>query len=170
VLAAGPFLVASLIVNTWIFAAGKYLNLGAAPPLALVQITDWVVSFIAIKVLFAFIFKVLPRVPLHWGDVISAVAPSLLFTAGKVPLGVYLGKAAFTDTYGATGSLVVALVWVYYSAQVLFLGAEVTLRLNASTSERLPGCLAPVLLSTVSRDSRPWANVGCAVGSIDGKP
>ena len=127
VLASGLFLVASLIVNAWIFAAGKYLNSGVAPPEALVQTTDWVVSFVVITVLFAFIFKVLPRVPLRWGDVtIGAVATSLLFTAGKVLLGVYLGKAGFADTYGAAGSLVIVLVWVYYSAQVLFLGAEFT--------------------------------------------
>jgi membrane protein len=63
----------------------------------------------------------------HWGDVgIGAVATSLLFTAGKVLLGFYLGNADFTDTYGAAGSLVIVLVWVYYSAQVLFLGAEFT--------------------------------------------
>ena len=127
VLASGLFLVASLIVNAWIFAAGKYLNSGAAPPQALVQTTDWVVSFVVITVLFAFIFKVLPSVPLHWGDVaFGAVVTSLLFTAGKFLLGVYLGKASFTDTYGAAGSLVIVLVWVYYSAQVLFLGAEFT--------------------------------------------
>lgn len=127
VLASGLFLVASLIVNAWVFAAGRYLNSGAAPPQALVETTDWVVSFVVITVVFAFIFKVLPRVPLHWGDVtMGAVATSLLFTAGKVLLGVYLGKAGFTDTYGAAGSLVIVLVWVYYSAQVLFLGAEFT--------------------------------------------
>ena len=127
VLASGLFLVASLIVNAWIFAAGKYLNSGAAPPEALVRTTDWGVSFVVVTVLFAFIFKVLPRVPLQWGDVtIGAVATSLLFTAGKVLLGVYLGKAGFRDTYGAAGSLVIVLVWVYYSAQVLFLGAEFT--------------------------------------------
>jgi len=127
VLASGLFLVASLIVNTWIFAAGRYLNSGAAPPEALVQTTDWVVSFVVVTVLFAFIFKVLPRVSLHWGDVaIGAVVTSLLFAVGKSLLGVYLGKAGFTDTYGAAGSLVIILVWVYYSAQVLFLGAEFT--------------------------------------------
>jgi membrane protein len=56
----------------------------------------------------------------------GAVATSLLFAAGKFLLGVYLGKADFTDTYGAASSLVIILVWVYYSAQVLFLGAEFT--------------------------------------------
>jgi membrane protein len=127
VLASGLFLVVSLIVNAWIFAAGKYLNSGAAPPEALVQTTDWVVSFVVITVLCAFIFKVLPRVPLEWGDVaIGAVLTSLLFAAGKFLLGLYLGRSSFTDTYGAAGSLVIVLVWVYYSAQVLFLGAEFT--------------------------------------------
>ena len=127
VLASGLFLVISLIVNAGIFAAGKYFNSGEAPPVTLVQTTDWVVSFVVITVLFAFIFKVLPRVPLHWSDVtLGAVVTSLLFAAGKFLLGVYLGKAGFTDTYGAAGSLVIVLVWVYYSAQVLFLGAEFT--------------------------------------------
>jgi membrane protein len=127
VLASGLFLVISLIVNAWIFAAGKLLNSGAAPPQALVETGDWLVSFVVITFLFAFIYKVLPSVPLHWGDVtIGAVATSLLFTGGKVLLGVYLGKARFSDTYGAAGSLIIVLVWVYYSAQVLFLGAEFT--------------------------------------------
>jgi len=127
VLASGSFLVISLLVNAWIFAAGKYLDAGAAPSQALVQTTEWAVSFVVITVLFAIIFKVLPRVPLRWGDVtLGAVATALAFTAGKVLLGVYLGKADFTDTYGAAGSLVLVLVWVYYSAQVLYLGAEFT--------------------------------------------
>ncbi len=127
VLASGLFLVVSLIVDAWIFSAGKFLTSGAAPPEAMVQTTDWLVSFVVITVLFALIFKVLPRVPLQWGDVgLGAVVTSLLFAAGKFLLGVYLGKAGFKDTYGAAGSLVIALVWVYYSAQVLFFGAEFT--------------------------------------------
>jgi membrane protein len=127
VLASGLYLVASLIVTAWVSAAGKYLNSGVAPPQALVQTSDWLVSFVVITVLFAFIFKVLPSVPVQWGDVgVGAVATSLLFTVGKVLLGVYLGKAGFSDTYGAAGSLAIVLVWVYYSAQVLFLGAEFT--------------------------------------------
>ncbi len=127
VLASGLFLMASLIVDAWLFAASKYLNSGTALPKLLVQTTDWVISFVAITALFAFIFKVLPRVPLQWGDVgIGAVLTSLLFVAGKLLLSVYLGKAGFADTYGAAGSLIIVLVWVYYSAQVLFLGAEFT--------------------------------------------
>jgi membrane protein len=127
VLGAGLFLLASLIVNVWLSAADQYLNSVAAPPRGLIQAADWVVSFAVITVLFAFIFKVLPKVPLKWGDVtVGAVLTSLLFTAGKSLLGVYLGKASFTDTYGAASSLIIVLVWVYYSAQVFYLGAEFT--------------------------------------------
>ena len=91
------------------------------------QTVDWVVTFVVITVLFAFIFRVLPSVSLQWSDVIiGAILTSLLFTAGKSLLGLYLGRAGFANTYGAAGSLVILLLWVYYSAQVLFLGAEFT--------------------------------------------
>jgi len=127
VLASGLFLVASLIASAGIVATSKYLNLGEEPPVILLQAADWVVSFVVITILFAVIFKVLPRVRLRWSDVtLGAIGTSLLFAAGKILLGVYLGKAGFNDTYGAAGSLVIVLVWVYYSAQVLFLGAEFT--------------------------------------------
>ena len=119
--------MASLIVNAGIFAAATYLGSGAAPPELLVQITDWVASFVVTTILFAFIFKVLPTVPRHWGDVIpGAVLTSLLFTAGKLLLAVYLGNVGLTDTYGTASSFVVVLIWVYYSALVLFWGAEFT--------------------------------------------
>ncbi len=125
VLGAGLFLLASLIVSAWRTAAGQYLDSVATLPQALIHIADWLVSFVVITLLFAFIFKVLPNVTLKWGDVIiGAVFTSLLFTAGKSLLGVYLGRATFTDTYGAASSLVILLVWVYYSAQVFYLGAE----------------------------------------------
>ncbi len=127
VLAFGLFLIVSLIVNAGIFAASRYLNSGVAPSQAIAHTTDWLISFFVLTVLFAFIFKALPHVPLHWGDVtLGAIATSVLFSAGKSLLGVYLGKAGFANTYGAAGSLVLILVWVYYSAQVLFLGAEFT--------------------------------------------
>ena len=126
VLGAGLFLLTSLIVNACISAADQYLK-PVAPPTAFIQTVDWAVSFVVITVLFAFIFKVLPAVSLEWGDVIiGAVLTSFLFTVGKYLFGVYLGKAGFADSYGAAGSLVILLVWVYYSAQVLFSGAEFT--------------------------------------------
>ena len=127
VLGAGLYLLASLILNLWLSAAYKFLNPAADPPRFLSQSTGWLFSVVAIAVLFALIFKLMPNVLLEWGDVlIGAVFTSLMFAAGKALLGLYLGAAGFTDTYGAAGSLVVLLVWVYYSAQVFLFGAEFT--------------------------------------------
>jgi membrane protein len=140
VLASGLFLLASLTLDAWIFAVRRFLDPSAFLPLAVIHIVDWFVSLVVITSLFAFIFKVLPRVPLLWSDVVpGAVGTSLLFVTGKLLLGVYLGMANFADTYGAAGSLVVVLVWVYYSAQVLYLGAEVT----RAYTLRLGSMLAP---------------------------
>ena len=126
VLGAGLYLLASLILNLWLSAAYRYLNPAADPPRFLSQ-SAWLFSIVAIAVLFALIFKLMPNVSLEWGDVlIGAVLTSIMFMAGKILLGLYLGAAGFTDTYGAAGSLVVLLVWVYYSAQVFLFGAEFT--------------------------------------------
>jgi membrane protein len=127
VLGAGLYLLASLILNLWVSAADKYLNPAANPHRFLSQPTGLLVSLVVVAVLFALIFKLMPNVSLEWGDVaIGAIFTSLMFTAGKFLLALYLAGAGFTDTYGAAGSLVILLVWVYYSAQVLFFGAEFT--------------------------------------------
>ncbi len=127
VLAAGLYLLASLILGLWISAAGRLLNPAAHPHRFLTQAAESLVSIAAVTMLFAVIFKMMPSVSLEWGDVtIGAIFTSLLFTAGKALLGIYLGGAGFTDTYGAAGSLVILLVWVYYSAQVFLFGAEFT--------------------------------------------
>ena len=127
VLGAGLCLLASLVLNLWVSAADRFLNPAANPHHFLTQSAEWLVSLVAITVLFALIFKLMPNVSLEWGDVtIGAIFTSVMFTAGKLLLGLYLGGAGFTNTYGAAGSLVVLLVWVYYSAQVFFFGAEFT--------------------------------------------
>jgi membrane protein len=120
-------LLLSVILHAWISAAVTYFRLtGTAPP-ALIHSFDWSVSFALLTLLFASIFRFLPAVLLKWQDVAAgAVVTSILFTAGKFFLGVYLTEAGFAEKYGAAGSLVVLLVWVYYSAQVVFLGAEFT--------------------------------------------
>jgi membrane protein len=143
VLGVGLVLLTSLIVNTWISAAGRHLSWLATAPVALIQTVDWVISFVLMTALFACIFKYLPAVALQWRDVAAGtVITSLLFTAGKYVLGVYLIEARFADSYGAAGSLVVFLVWVYYSAQVVFLGAEFvrtyTLRFGSHVGNYLP--------------------------------
>jgi membrane protein len=127
VLGAGLCLLASLALNLWVAAAGRYLNLQASPYRWLNQSAGALVSVVALAVLFALIFKLMPNVSLEWGEVaIGAVFTSVLFMGGRFLLGLYLAGAGFTDTYGAAGSLVVLLAWVYYSAQVFFFGAEFT--------------------------------------------
>ena len=77
--------------------------------------------------LFAAIFKILPDVDIEWNDVwLGAVATAALFAVGKIGIGFYLGRSSFTSAYGAAGSLLVLLAWVYYSSQILFFGAELT--------------------------------------------
>lgn len=77
--------------------------------------------------MFAMIYKLLPSAKLRWGDVwLGAAVTSLLFSVGKTGIGVYLGRAGVTSVYGAAGSLVLVLMWIYYSAQILLLGAEFT--------------------------------------------
>jgi membrane protein len=85
------------------------------------------VSFFLITGLFAMIYKILPRVPIAWRDVwIGSAVTALLFTVGKFAIGFYIGRSHLSAAYGAAGSLVVVLVWVYYAAQIFLLGAEFT--------------------------------------------
>jgi membrane protein len=91
------------------------------------QCVNFAVSFGVITLLFALIFKVLPDAKIAWHDVwIGAVITALLFNFGKLLLGLYLGRNGVTSAYGAAGSLVIVLLWVYYSSQILFLGAKFT--------------------------------------------
>lgn len=127
VVGIGFLLMVSLIVSAAVAALTKYIG-GLLPGIGIIsQIGSNVVSFVVITVLFAMIFKVLPDVKVAWRDVwIGGAVTSLLFTGGKFLLGWYLGRSTTISAYGAAGSLVLILLWVYYSAQILFFGAEVT--------------------------------------------
>ena len=84
-------------------------------------------SYVIVTVMFAMIYKIMPRVRIAWRDVwTGAVITGALFTIGKYVIGLYIGKSGVTSTFGAAGSLVVILLWVYYSAQIFLLGAEFT--------------------------------------------
>jgi membrane protein len=127
VLGVGFLLLGSLFVHSWISDAGQYLSPVGAPPYLLVRAVSGATSFLMVTALFALAFKFLPSVPLKWADVVTgAVFTALLFMMGRLLLKLYLGAAHFADSYGTAGSLVVFLVWVYYSAQVLYFGAEFT--------------------------------------------
>jgi membrane protein len=127
ILGVGFLLLVSLALNAAIAALGSLP--GSPPPASasVVHMAVFAISFLVTTLLFAAIYRFLPDVQLKWSDVIVGAAfTSLLFTIGKHLIGIYLGRAGFGSTYGAAGSLVIVLVWVYYSAQLFFLGAEFT--------------------------------------------
>ena len=127
VLGAGFILVVSLIWSTWIAAMGRYFGSVLSVPEPVLDLATFLVSFIAITLVFAAIYKFVPDVQLTWGDVIvGASFSALVFVIGKQLLALYLGKVSLASAYGAAGSLVTVLVWVYYSALLFFLGAEFT--------------------------------------------
>ena len=127
VVGIGFLLLVSLAVSAWLAAlSGFFAHLMPAPP-AVLEAVDFVISFGVITFLFAMMFKLLPDVYVAWRDVwLGAALTSLLFTLGKVVIGLYLGRTTIGSAYGAAGSLVVILLWVYYSSQILFFGAEFT--------------------------------------------
>ncbi|MDY7021659.1 MAG: YihY/virulence factor BrkB family protein [Cyanobacteriota bacterium] len=127
VLGIGFLLLISLILSAAISALSNYLS-GLVPGVDLLwRILNFVVSFGVVTLLFALMYKYLPDVEIEWGDVwTGSLITAILFTVGKFVLGLYLGQGSFGSTYGAAGSLVIILAWVYYSAQILFFGAEFT--------------------------------------------
>lgn len=127
VMSIGFLLMVSLVVSAWLSAAGRFFGSLLPMPEWALQIGYSVFSFVIIAGLFGVLFKVLPDVKVLWSDVApGAAATSALFSIGKLLIGLYLGKTSFASTYGAAGSLVIVIVWVYYSAQIFFLGAEFT--------------------------------------------
>jgi membrane protein len=127
VLTVGFLLLVSLLLSTALVAVGEWVS-GLAPDAVwLASIISFVISFGVISLLFALIFKTIPDVKIAWRDVWpGAVVTALLFNLGKWAIGAYLARSAPASAYGAAGSLIVVLLWVYYSAQILFLGAEFT--------------------------------------------
>lgn len=127
VLGVGFLLLVSLVVSTLLSALGGAITPDAPGLSVLVQVLSALVSFAFVTVLFALMYRVIPDVRIAWRDVfMGAAVTALLFTIGKFLLGLYLGRASVASPYGAAGSLVVFVLWVYYSAQILFLGAEFT--------------------------------------------
>jgi membrane protein len=128
VLAIGFLLLVSLVMSAALAALGSLLTPASHPGgIYLWQLLNGIVSFGFITLLFAMIYKILPDVKIAWRHVwIGAAVTALLFTIGKFLIGLYLGRSTVTSSYGAAGSLVVVLLWVYYSSQVFLFGAEFT--------------------------------------------
>jgi membrane protein len=127
VLGVGFLLLVSLVASAALAAFGGWLGAFLPQFDILLPILDVVLSLSMATVLFAMIFKYVPRETIPWSDVwIGAAVTAALFTVGKILIGVYLGKSSFNSAYGAAGSLIVLLLWIYYSAQIFLLGAEFT--------------------------------------------
>ena len=129
-------LLFSLVVSAGIEAFTAAFN-GYLPDIVL-PVTNFVVSLGVTTLLFAMTFRILPDVDIRWRDVwVGAVITALLFAFGKYLIGLYLGRSAFASTYGAAGSLIALLTWVYYSSQIFFFGAEFTKVYAEATGESL---------------------------------
>lgn len=127
VVAMGILFIASVVASAALGALLHSLVIRFPAMQILLPSIDFVVSFIVVILLFAILFKFLPDVRVGWKDVwIGAAVTAILFTIGKSLLGWYLGSSNATSAYGAAGSLIILLLWVYYSAQILFFGVEMT--------------------------------------------
>ena len=127
VVALGFLLLVSLVIGAGLSALSEYVNAYLPFGHFILQAVNFLISFALISVLFAEIYKVLPDKNLAWRDVlVGAVATAFLFSIGKFLIGLYIGSSAVASSYGAAGALIVALLWIYYSAQIFLLGAEFT--------------------------------------------
>ena len=146
ILALGFVLLVSLLLSTVLALVEKlFTNFLPADAAALGELANILVSFLAIAALCALIFKFIPDVSIAWKNVgIGAVLTALLFTLGRAALGLYLVKTGLGSPYGAAGSIVALIVWVYYSAQIFLFGAQFT-RVYADRTGFVPAA-HPVVL------------------------
>lgn len=127
VIVFGFLLLVSLVVSTGLAAVGTYLENLKWGTALLMHLLNFIISTGVITVLFAMMYKFLPDVKIAWRDTwLGAVITAILFTLGKILIGFYLGRAGVASPFGAAGSLVVVVLWVYYSGLILFFGAELT--------------------------------------------
>ncbi|HEY8100713.1 MAG TPA: YihY/virulence factor BrkB family protein [Burkholderiaceae bacterium] len=155
ILGIGFLLIVSLLVSAALAALGKLWGSFFIGWEILGHILNFLFSFVFITILFAMIYKIMPRVKVAWRDVwVGAAVTSLLFTLGKFLIGLYIGKSGLTSGFGAAGSLVAVLVWVYYSAQIFLLGAEFTWAYAMTFGSRKEQPLPPAAPEIPSRTTK----------------
>jgi membrane protein len=139
VLSIGFLLLVSLVVSTVLAAIGKFFG-GLLPiPSPALAIMNFLLSYVGVAILFGLIFRFVPEAGIRWRNVWpGALVTAMFFTIGKTLIGLYLGKSSVGSAYGAAGSVIVVIVWVYYSAQIFFFGAEFT---HACAEHQLPVAL-----------------------------
>ncbi|HYK00158.1 MAG TPA: YihY/virulence factor BrkB family protein [Thermoanaerobaculia bacterium] len=155
-------LMVSLMVSAGLAAFGKIWGPRFSDWQSLVGAVNVVFSYALTATVFAMIYKVMPRAKVAWTDVlIGASVTGLLFTVGKSLIGLYIGRSGLTSAFGAAGSLVMAMVWVYYSAQIFLLGAEFTwayaLTFGSRKEQKLPSAAPAIPSKTANR--KPDANM-----------
>lgn len=153
VLSIGFLLIVSLLVSAALSALTSWFQTFGSQPVSLVwELVDLVVSLAVITVLLALIYRYLPDVRLGWRDVwFGALVTAVLFIIGKELIGLYLGRSTVASSYGAAGSVMVLLLWVYYSSQIMLFGAELT-RVRAKHKGREP---KPLDIARRDPDARP---------------
>jgi len=160
VLGLGLLLLLSLSFGTFLSAVGQWSNRWFSGWQSVLQAANFVVSFALNAVIFAMIYKIMPRARIAWRDVaVGAMVTALLLETSKLLIGLYLGRTTVTSGFGAAGSLVLFLMWVYLSAQIFLLGAEFTWvysHQRGSRSERFETKAVP-LVPTRAGDSTPEA-------------
>ena len=165
-------LMVSLVMGAVMAALGRWWGGAFVGWEVLAQLVNLLVGFALTTTVFAMIYKLMPRVQVRWDDVwLGALVTSLLFTVGKLLIGLYIGKSGVASGFGAAGSLVIILIWVYYSAQIFLIGAEFTW-VYAHTFGSLrdvsnPGDIDPPAINTIpTRTTVPVA--GAAIGARSG--
>lgn len=127
VVTLGFLLLVSLVIGAAIAAVGQLLNAAMPFTAALLHLLNVFVSMILLAAIFAAIYKILPDTHLRWRDVlVGALVTALLITIGKLAIGIYIGTSGIASSYGAAGSVLASLLWIYYSAQIFLFGAEFT--------------------------------------------
>jgi membrane protein len=148
ILTLGLLLMFTLVVSAALTVLEKYLGGVWHSATIILGWVAWAFSFLVIAVMFGAIYKLLPRVKLSWHDVtIGALGTAIMFTVGKFAIGLYIGNSGTASSFGAAGSLIALLLWVYYSAQIFFLGAEFArqyaLQMGSLRDKHVPGAPPP---------------------------
>jgi membrane protein len=127
ILGIGFLLLVSLVFSAILAAVSDYLGRNISQLAGLVNVVEFLVSFVGVTIMFALMFKFIPDASVNWSDVwVGAAVTSVLFALGKLVIGLYLGNGAIGSAFGAASSLVIIMLWAFYSAQIVLFGAEFT--------------------------------------------
>ncbi len=170
VLTIGSLLTGFLLLSSWISAIGTLYAIILPSHNVAFHVLNSMLSFVAVTAIFGAIYKIVPEVIIQWRDVIlGAAVTSILFALGNLLLGLYLGKVSFSSTYGAAGSTIVLAVWVYYSSQIFFLGAEFTRAFTRRFGSGPPKSSQPLITTAAASSNPPGPTNPTLITSADAR-